>query len=952
MGLKIDYSIFTYHSSMLSLLCGVLIVTLSSTLSMSLLIQFPRAAASLLLYNWSMSQCTLRASHFMSSSWILLLVFFCSILNLLAVHYADVTSEHLLLNAFLSLGQIIHIIMLPISALHFSHRCILAYGRQLLACLHAPNLSSVLRFIVFAKILSVASAVTITGLPRWESSDGVAHYPLFLQSMGAFLSIHLGCTYLQVINPSDIPPTYVDTMTDIKDAATYLKMLRQAYSYLTLSLVNYTELMRIISTHKDYRDAMMAIHTHVSGDCESEVVRTFAMMMGVILSRDHTEETALGGLTMINTLHLSISRLDPDLAFTERQMIVFLSLFARNSMCPSLVLHEQLRRQMDRIQPATFSSLSAVQKHLMSSFSAGTIMADDETVLSKSPLKNGPACATTQQQSPRSQHQQSRDRGHSGPRDQQPDKNQRNAIARICFRCTQKFTSNYCSCKVVANCDKCYLQGSHVTQMCDQYTAYFNKLPHDVQEKVKMKSSSQKNANSVTSSSQRQILYDDDTSLFTRPGQSATLIPQHRVHDVDDDDDHYFFRSSASVTPVHIANEDDAQFLEYNDEQFFLQSELAPPVEEKPHIFSHVPPEMPPLLKQRNLTSLERGTSAHHGNSTNRTPFAHFVSLIWRLAFISSILQTSSVYIGLDTMCWHHFTGDLDLLVNVREISPSDLAKYETRVASGSQVCPTHRGDLPVILKTTTGDKVRIIFSDVFYANRFDNLLSIGQLCAESKAASQPTFDWRKNDGFLSFRFNGMQQWAHVPHTIAHNCHYIVPLQCGPNCIFPRNANAALPRHRTVSSHTMQQRLCFISPLSVKQTALNTLGLSLHDNPMKLPVREASLHGMQHAAPIIKTVSSLTGSAPVRRHWTTHRYDALHIDLHGPYVGALNKVSTFMSYTSNSGFTWVTFLKTATAPDLIRSTQEAFTRLGTPRHIRTDHSMTLLSHDIAATTLF
>jgi hypothetical protein len=198
-----------------------------------------------------------------------------------------------------------------------------------------------------------------------------------------------------------------------------------------------------------------------------------------------------------------------------------------------------------------------------------------------------------------------------------------------------------------------------------------------------------------------------------------------------------------------------------------------------------------------------------------------------------------------------------------------------------------------------------------------------------------------------------MRDWADVPHVIAHNCHYIRPLECGPACYTRNKVAAALPQKSTVPSKMAQRRLGFISPMGVQQTIANTVGIALQDNPMKLTVQKAFLHGMQHAAPMVKTLSALTIDEHVRRHWTTQRYDSLHIDLHGPYPpGFFNHVTSFMSHTTNSGVTWVTFLKPAKAVDLILATQEAFTRLGTPRHIYTDNSMTLLTHDVASTTAF
>ena len=40
--------------------------------------------------------------------------------------------------------------------------------------------------------------------------------------------------------------------------------------------------------------------------------------------------------------------------------------------------------------------------------------------------------------------------------------------------------------------------------------------------------------------------------------------------------------------------------------------------------------------------------------------------------------MTNAVYLGLDTMCWHHFTGDVGLLVHVQELSSAEIANYET----------------------------------------------------------------------------------------------------------------------------------------------------------------------------------------------------------------------------------------------------------------------------------
>ena len=143
--------------------------------------------------------------------------------------------------------------------------------------------------------------------------------------------------------------------------------------------------------------------------------------------------------------------------------------------------------------------------------------------------------------------------------------------------------------------------------------------------------------------------------------------------------------------------------------------------------------------------------------------------------------------------------GSKELLTNIRELSSDELRKYATKVASGSQISPTHCGDLPVILRTITGDTLSIIFDNVLYAANFDNLLSIGQLRNASKRAKQPTFDWREEEGFLRFRFPGMSDWVNVAHTLMTNCYYLQPILCGPQCLSTRMAAAVLPRSHAIT---------------------------------------------------------------------------------------------------------------------------------------------------------
>jgi hypothetical protein len=684
---------------------------------------------------------------------------------------------------------------------------------------------------------------------------------------------------------------------------------------------------------------------------------------------------------MLMALHAKIIQLDSTLAFTDRQMVSYLTQFSRNSQCTSLILHEQLLRTMGR------QSLPAVSKHLLASFPSGTqLSSESELLLDLS--ANADACATTKTLTLN---------------------DSRKKLTQHCFKCKANFNEvprvkHLQTCDAVPQCDKCEVNpGSHCTSMCVIYSKWWKKIAlrknansaqllapkmkkvlqiQDCDDDDDDDSRFFRSVASVTSVLQQPTLDDSlffqsgavlqqstfDASLFFRSGSSVSSV----LHD-DDNDDFLFSRSVASVTQVlqqptlEHALESPLPLLSdiYTDEEddsyyFACSSESSLPsfsdiifTDEEDDISHFACPSSLPLIQQRELTPVERGTSGEHGNSTNRTPFAHLLNSLLKIFSLTLIISASAVPLGLDTMCWHHFTGDASLLINVQQITSTEVSTYETKVASGSKICPTHRGDLPVILRTVTGDKLPIIFSDVLYSPNFDNLLSIGQLESESKAASQPTFNWNKDAGFLRFRFPGMSNWVDVPHLIAHNCHYLIPLSCGPCCYSKNKVAASLPRSATVPAKLAQRRLGFISPLGVQQTIANTVGLSLNDNPLKLPVNEAALHGMQSAAPNVKILLSLTGDAHVRRHWTTHRYETLHIDAHGPYSpGFFNQVTSFMSFTTGTGVTWVKFLKSGKAPDLILATREAFTRLGTPRHLRTDNSMTLFTHDVATTTAF
>ena len=853
---------------------------------------------------------------------------------------------------------------------------------------NAPFASNTVQMLVFALIFSQASAVSMAGLPLWPSTEGPSYFPVFLNAIGAFLTIQLGCSFFQVKKPSEIPVTYEAGLDNCSDEPAFKKIMTTARAVLTIALTPNKSMTNLASKKETFRDAIMCLYEHSVGDCESEVLRNIQRMMQILLSRGHTNESAKTALTMISELTYDIRKLDVSMVFSEHQMMGLLSLFARNSECSSLVLHEQILRQIKA--DANGMDLEAVMKHYLDSFPTGTVVmteSDGVTELSADALIR--ACAMTNNANPRSRQQNHRSEGASRTNTHQ------------CFKCGKSLATlpkghtSYKSddkCTVIADCSKCDMNpGSHSTAMCEAYHNY-SKLRRERSERGGRRAETAL----PTARTAAFIPYDDENedtseSLFFRSACSVQSVcgledielDSHMVPFLPDDDNtlSMIFSSSYPSQPIvnqrsltatergtsqqHGNSTHQSPFAHFNDDTHFtfvrqpyglrtapqlwlhdlgastvllqaIQEDVFEPQVEIPITYATVPTTSESIMTQRSLTALERGTSIQHGNSTLQSPFAHPPTL------------------GLDTMCWNHFVGDMKLLINIRELSRDELQQNATKVASGSQICPSHRGDLPVILRTTTDDTLYIIFENVLYAANFDNLLSIGQLRNASRKAQQPTFDWREKEGILRFRFPGMSDWVDVAHTLITNCYYLRPLSCGPKCLsISRVAAAVLPRSHAVTSAKAQQRLAFINPVSLAKTIACTIGVTLSDNPLKLTTQEAALHGTKTAAPIIKRTSADANGEHVRRNWTDMRFETLHIDLHGPYPpGLINKCTHFMSYTTDAGVTWVSFLKSSKAIDIILQTKEAFTRLGTPRNLRSDNSMTLFAHDPATQTAF
>jgi hypothetical protein len=222
------------NTAMLRSICALIIAVVSAYTTISTAFLFPRASMLLALYKWANSYLYIASPLNFTSRTAVLLTFTLAIINRTAEHYESHIQQRIVLNTFLSFLQIIHIIIMPLSALRFCNIYISAYYRQVIVAIKDANVANTLRIILFAKLCSVATAVNMTGLPLWASSHGAAHFPTFNQSMGAFLTIQLGCAYFQVINPSDLPSAYDETIVGNPTSADFERIMTMAYAYLTM----------------------------------------------------------------------------------------------------------------------------------------------------------------------------------------------------------------------------------------------------------------------------------------------------------------------------------------------------------------------------------------------------------------------------------------------------------------------------------------------------------------------------------------------------------------------------------------------------------------------------------------------------------------------------------------------------------------------------------------------
>ena len=317
---------------------------------------------------------------------------------------------------------------------------------------------------------------------------------------------------------------------------------------------------------------------------------------------------------------------------------------------------------------------------------------------------------------------------------------------------------------------------------------------------------------------------------------------------------------------------------------------------------------------------------------------------------------------GLDTMAYNHLVGDPDLLTEIRLVPRND--NFATVTADGTIHHPKFIGTLPVIFNDVNGNPVLLRIRNVLAIESWPThriLLSVGQWEQQRDESGSRVF-YKTDDNLTFFSKNPnthRREKVNLPYE-RNRLHTITPVAIGPAAISAarkqslQNIVAATTPSRPskITSELAHIRFGFVNPRYVKSTIDQGRGLELTDDPNKLPlpVTEASLHGMSRRQPLIHASSDPSNS--IRRNWSDHEIKRLSMDMHGPFISAINGAKYYTSFTSDDSMFYPFFHKEADSATLMNAVKSACLELGTPKEIRMDRSQTLVQNDPSFLTEF
>ena len=138
----------TSSSAMCTFICALSIAVCSAISSVSIMKQHPRASVLMLFYRWAKTSLNLRTPLIFSSKTAVYFDLILAAVNFGAVYFADFIAKYVIIDAFLKMLQILHIVVIPAFAINLCTMCISAYARRVFVALNKPTVSNAVRFMI------------------------------------------------------------------------------------------------------------------------------------------------------------------------------------------------------------------------------------------------------------------------------------------------------------------------------------------------------------------------------------------------------------------------------------------------------------------------------------------------------------------------------------------------------------------------------------------------------------------------------------------------------------------------------------------------------------------------------------------------------------------------------------------------------------------------------------
>ena len=320
----------------------------------------------------------------------------------------------------------------------------------------------------------------------------------------------------------------------------------------------------------------------------------------------------------------------------------------------------------------------------------------------------------------------------------------------------------------------------------------------------------------------------------------------------------------------------------------------------------------------------------------------------------------------LDSGAWVHCTGDLAAF-DAESLVPVTGDELSATTAEGNDIKATKKGNVSVHVHgagSYTGDNRVVTFTDVYYMPdlpTYRRVISAGYLESgeheqttgvvieiDTKASSIHMFDSSTRKPIYSFAMAKDYTW-YIPSASA--------VGDSKPCARPETTKTNRPRgyfapitatQPRINSQLFHRRLMHAGPTALDNTAKNTLGVTLSDNPLKMPtpIDEPCLIGKGH-----KTAKDTGPFVPANLNLFDNEIDEVCIDFHGPYPKSKRGNIGFYNFVVSDTNAEVSIAVKSTSEFEI-AYQQARMRMGKPKYLRLDNQQNLVSNSPTAMTEF